>query len=112
MPKHPIQSTEAGEVTHHERGPKDLTRATPPPDPKTGLTPEETMATLEDPTRAERMIPTNVPGAYNHPRRGGFDKCGAQMGRCFGEIKGGKCTQCGADYTRKSPAGGTNAPPV
>jgi hypothetical protein len=105
MPKHPIQSAELGDVTHHERGPKDLTRLTPPPDAKTGLTPEETIAGLEDASREMRQV---SPGVFNHPRRGGYDKCGAKMGRCFGEIRSGKCVACGADYTRTTPLGGVN----
>lgn len=109
MAKHPIQSVEApNSARHHERGPTDLTRDTPPPDPATGLTPADTMAALEDPTRSERMAPTDIPGVYNHPRRGGFDKCGAKQGRCFGEIIRGKCVQCGQDYTKTTPLGGVN----
>lgn len=104
----PLGSVEAGDVLHHERGPKDLTRPTPPPDAKTGVTPADTISELEDPNRAERMTATETKGVFNHPRRGGFDKCGAQMGRCFGEIKGGKCSVCGARYDVTTPLGGVN----
>lgn len=105
MPKHPIQSVEAGDILHHERGPKDLLRQSPPPDAKTGLTPEETIAGLEDASREMRQV---APGVFNHPRRNGFDKCGAKMGRCFGEVVNGVCRACGADYRKTTPMGGVN----
>ena len=103
-----IQSVEAGDVKHHVRGPKDLLLEKSPPDPKNGLTPEETIAGLEDASREMRQV---APGIFNHPRREGHDKCGARMGRCFGAVVNGVCRTCAFDYRRTSGPCGTNGIP-
>jgi hypothetical protein len=109
----PLGSTTVGDRGKHQRGPEDLTRPTPPPDDKTGLTAEHAMAQLEDAARAEKQSAASQagmpPGTFNHARRTGNDRCGALRGRCFGDIVNGICSKCGYDYTRTTGPAGLNA---
>ena len=104
----PLQAVHVEDRGKRTRGPEDLTRDTPPPDAKSGLTPAETIAALEDAAKTEHGTSQPVPGTFNHRHSSGNNRCGAQRGNCYGEIINGKCAKCGQDYTRTSPPGGTN----
>jgi hypothetical protein len=103
----PLSSVHARDQGKHEPSPQDLLRESPPPDPTDGLTSKEALATLEDVTRYERAA--NMPtGVMNGTRVPGNNKCGARMGRCFGQVVNGVCQSCGHRYPEANPIGGTN----
>ena len=81
----------------HERSPQDLLRESPPPDPKDGLTVEQATQIAEDAARRERQS-ANPAGVIDGPRVPGNNKCGARMGRCFGQVVKGICQSCGHRY--------------
>ena len=81
----------------HERSPADLLRDSPPPDPKDGLTVEQATRVAEDAARRERQ--SSLPaGVIPGPCVPGGDKCGANFGRCFGQVLRGVCQSCGHRY--------------
>lgn len=50
------------------------------------------------------------PGVFNTPKQDNRDKCGGNLGRCFGAVQDGVCMVCGVDYRAKSPVAGINLP--